>query len=129
MYLYTVLSLALFAYVVYNYGRLDDMSNRESGVYGAALALAAIFFLMPFSKLIKIGYIAIVPYLWHVNGKAEQAQKTADEALAKATEALNVAMLAQLTAENNATKYRPMTEQEVETIINSVFYPEKTRRS
>ena len=112
IYLHTFISLALFTYVVYNYGRLDDMSSREASVYGAALALAAVFILMPFSKLIKVGYIAIVPYLWHINGKAEQAIETANEAKQIAIEAKEIA------ERHNG---RAMTDEEISEMVAEIF--------
>jgi hypothetical protein len=116
-------SLASFSYIVYDYGRLNDMSAREAAVYGAILAIAIVFSLMPFSKLIKIGYFVIIPWLF---GKTEQldqdvadAKATANEALEMAIKALKIAIEAKKVAEDN--QFQPMTEQEVTDLVNSVF--------
>ena len=122
IYLYSVVSLVLFVYVGYNYGRLDDMSNREAGVYGAALALAIVFILMPFSKLIKIGYFVIIPWLFNKTEQLDQdvaeAKETAIKANRQAEQAYAIAQQAQETAEKNAIN--PMTSDEADALIERI---------
>ena len=115
------LPLAMFTHVVYNYARLDSMSNREATVYGAALALAIVFSLIPFSKLIKIGYFVIIPWLF--NKTEQQDQEIADvkeiavNADAKAEQALAMA----LQAKENMVVFEPMTEQEIIDMAAKIF--------
>ena len=109
------------------------MSERKAWLYAGASLAAIIFMSLPFVKKFAIhNLFTVIPSLFfkiEQNGQeisevreiAERADGTAEQANEKAKEALDIALQAKKTVEDNKVEFRPMTSEEVSEMINQVF--------